>query len=177
MQELDEEDLDAQMARDAHSERQYDSDGSDDYQATQRPIAKGATAAEQSIVFTPPLATDTAPARPTAGVQTPATDPVPPWSQRAASYPPWSQLSGQRSPRWLGSATMPSWSPRVKRRSNSVRLAARSRSSPETMLADGEGVGVDQLEGEEEEEEENESREESDGDAGDDNLFSQLSCR
>lgn len=104
-QELEEEALDRQVALAAHSERHYDSDGSDDYHETldgRAGIVDVATSAPTVSTSPNPASPSVAPSR-----RATVTDP-PPWSQRAASYPPWSQSrAGAVTER---AASMPFWS-------------------------------------------------------------------
>lgn len=129
------------MALAAHSERHYDSDGSDDYHV----------AADARSLITGPDAAVATPARVTtsgfaaSGAQTPVVDP-PPWSQRAASYPPWSQRSaGALASR---AATLPFWS-QMSNEVASARLLERRAANGHSP---GEVRGEDQAEEEDEQE-------------------------
>lgn len=150
-----------QRALAAHSERQYQSDGSDDYHATQDRSAVNVDAATSAAAASLLGAFAT----PGAAAHTPVADRTP-WSQRAASYPPWSQRSAG-SPR-LRAATLPPWSQRSER-----------TASPQFhgMLKDGHRAHCEEEEQQEDEQEEGEEED----DEEDDNVYgdslSQLSSR
>lgn len=143
------------MALEAHSEQQYDSDGSDEYkEVAERSGAIASSAAN-------PVATPvSAPATDVVGTQAPMAEP-PPWSQRAASYPPWSQCTPAAPA--LRAATLPFWS---QRSAEAERLVFQRRDGAENMQTKEEG-----------EEEEERELEEGEGDVGAEALLSQLSSR
>lgn len=144
-----------QMALEAHSEQQYDSDGSDEYKEV--PERSGAIASSAANPAATPVS---APATGVVGTQAPVADP-PPWSQRAASYPPWSQCTPAMPA--LRAATLPS---RSQRSAGAERLAFQRRDGAENMQTREEG-----------EEEEKGELEEGGGGVGAEGLLSQLSSR
>lgn len=149
-QEREEEVLGTQMALAAHTEVQYDSDGSDDYHE-----AVGRT----GLIADSAAAVSTPTAAPTAGAATTRTPPL--GSQRAASFPPWSQRSaGAATSR---AATLPFWS----QRSGEAGGAKLS----EAFDTSKHGTGTRDQHEEEAEEDEDEDENGADG------LLSQLSSR
>lgn len=177
-QEREEEELGFQMALAADSERHYDSDGSDDYQATQLPPSSvGKAAVERSIAGTDPHVAVSTPLA-TAADRTLRTDPLPPWSQRAASYPPWSQRSKSAS-RLRSAETFPPSSQRVQQGGSGGKLVTGSPLFlADMMVVDAEDDGTHHYGKEEGVEEEEEEEGDNGGDGDEDGEFlSQLSAR
>lgn len=164
------------MALAADLEIQCDSDGSENYQATQ-PLNSTRKATVEGLI--PGTAPYTAVATPpaTASGRMPMTDPLPPWSQRAASYPPWSQHSRSASPRLRTAATLPWSQQRLEHRGSGATPVVDRQFPPERMALDEEdGFGADDYDKEEEGQEE-EGKEGDGGGDGDDDFLSQLSAR